>query len=146
MMSANTLPATSAADFNASDWLNQFEANGGQMFFDELGRPSLGFYAFRNPEEDQVRARAMIDSLSAEQLEAVAAARQDEATSFNPAMWCLEFNAAGGSVYAHEGRPWTGMPDQDDDRAVRMRNRLLPAEAAKLRSFLQRHLGIPQEV
>jgi hypothetical protein len=84
----------------------------------------------------------MLLNISDEQMSQISKARQAEAADFKPEIWCLEFNAVGGSVYVFEGRPWTGYPEQADDRALRMRNRLIPVEEAKLRDFLRRHLRL----
>jgi hypothetical protein len=140
--SAHDTGTRSVAHFDAAEWLTTFEANGGTIFFDECGKPALGFYAHRNPDECQAKARAMIADITDAQIDAVAEQRHAAAANFDPAAWRIEFTQAGGSVYAWDGSAWTGMPDQDDDRALRMRRRLLPEEVAKLGCFLRRHFGI----
>lgn len=142
MTSTNTISSPHAGGFDAREWLDRFERNGGRVMFDELCRPALGFIGFRNPFERQAEARAMISELTAPQLALVGQARLLEAQEFDPVEWFIAFGEAGGSAYAHDGQAWTGAPEQDDDRALNMRNRLLPEEEDKLRVFLRQLLKI----
>ena len=128
--------------FDPREWLNEFERCGGWLEFDDQQAPIATWRSHSINKADEARIYEMVRELSDEQMSQISEARQAEAETFRPEIWCLEFNAVGGSVYAFEGRPWTGFPEQADARALRMRNRLIPAEEAKLRDFLRRHLKL----
>lgn len=130
------------AAFDPRTWLDEFERCGGWLQVDDQGTFAAQWSIYRNDEQNQIRVAEMLRDVSDDEMDEVIAARKAEAAQFKPGIWCVEFNAAGGSVYAMAGRPWTGIPERADGRALRMRNRLIPEEIAKLRSFLRRHLGL----
>ena len=128
--------------FDAKAWLAEFEQRGGSLMLDINGTAAVHCKIWRNSQANQARLAEMSQIIGDEELRAVVSARKDEACRFQPERWCEEFEEAGGWIYASEGRPWTGMPEQDDERALRMRNRLIPEEVAKLRQFLVQRLGL----
>lgn len=129
-------------NFDPQIWLEEFERCGGWLKFDEQGAAAAQWSLYGNSEANQTRIAEMLRNISEDQMSHVVAARKAEAARFQAGLWCVEFNAAGGSVFAMDGQPWTGISEQADDRAFRMRNRLMPEETAKLRSFLRHHLEL----
>lgn len=139
---ASGAPERAHSDFDPQVWLDKFESCGGWLQFDEQGNAATHCSVMRNTLPNQYKAADMLREISDQQMKKVIEVRKAEATRFKPAIWCVEFNAVGGSVFAMAGQPWTGVPEQADDRAHMMRRRLIPEEVAKLRSFLRRHLDL----
>ncbi|KPM23226.1 hypothetical protein AAJ72_09990 [Citromicrobium sp. RCC1885] len=135
---------TRLAQFDPEEWLTRFEECGGWFMIDTDGKPQIFLQAFANENYDE--AAEMQRRVSPEQLKAVLDARLAQAELFDPAPWVVEFKKLGGTVHADRGQVITGWVEEDRaqaDRAARHRNRLIPSEVAKLRSYLYGAFGLP---